>query len=303
MNIVVVGGTGFIGKQLVSRLSSEGHLVVLLTRNPEQRSPVANIKIVQWDGRNSGAWTEHIGASYAVVNLAGESIGAKRWSPSRKAGIIESRIYATRAIVAAIRSSAKKPAVLINASAVGYYGPIPEGDVAEDMRKGNGFLADVCAKWEQEARVAEEGGIRVVITRFGVVLGKNGGALERMMLPFKLFAGGPIGSGRQWFPWVHIDDVVGAIMFALKTPALSGAVNVAAPEGVRMKEFCASLGKAMSRPSWAPVPAFVLKVVLGELSSMVLTGQKVVPRKLQSAGYAFQFSTLEAALRNVVNKG
>ena len=202
----------------------------------------------------------------------------------------------TGAIVSAIGQARKKPSVLVSASAVGYYGHVEYGDVAETHSKGNDFLAAVCERWEQEARRAEAYGVRVITPRFGVVLEKEGGALKRLLLPFKLFLGGPLGSGKQWFPWVHRDDVIEIISFVLQNPKVSGPVNVTAPEPVTMKEFCTALGKALHRPSWAPVPAFVLRTILGEMSLVVLTGQRAIPKKLLEAGYTFKYPQLTGAL-------
>lgn len=301
MNIVLAGGTGFIGQALLEKLLEAKHSVILLTRNPGRARSLAGefVKVEKWDGKTVGLWAQHIDDSDAVINLAGESIGEKRWTKARKALILNSRVDATKALVAAIAQSKKKPSVLVNQSAVGYYGNVETGDVGELHPKGNDFLADVADRWEQEARVAEALGVRVVTPRCGVVLEKDGGALKKMLIPFKLFVGGPLGSGHQWFPWVHRDDVVGAFLFALDTPKLSGPVNVAAPEAVTMKEFCSALGKTMRRPAWAPVPAFVLRAALGEMSFIVLTGQRVVPKKLLEAGYPFRYRTLDVALQAI----
>lgn len=301
MNIVLTGGTGFIGKALIPRLVEAGHRVCLLTRHSGKINWMNKryVTAAHWDGQHPGEWEKCIDGADAVINLAGESIANKRWSAMQKKHIIESRINATKAIVEAIRKAQNKPAVLINASAVGFYGNVENGDVTESSPKGSGFLADTCDQWEREAHAAESLGIRVVILRFGIVLGEGGGALSKMILPFKMFIGGPLGSGRQWFPWVHREDVTGVINFSLSNENLSGVVNVTAPDPVDMNQFCAQLGKAMHRPSWAPVPAFALKLMLGEMSEMLLTGQKAVPKKLAETGYLFQYSSLEKALKGI----
>jgi uncharacterized protein (TIGR01777 family) len=247
-----------------------------------------------------GEWTGHVQKADAVINLAGESIGGGRWTASRKDRIVSSRVNATRALLESIRQAEKKPSLFISSSAVGYYGPVESGDVTEDHPPGSGFLADVCLRWEQEAWAVGELGPRVVILRTGVVIGGKGGALERMVFPFRLYAGGPIGSGRQWFPWVHSDDVAGVILFALGSVALAGPVNVVAPECVDMRAFCAALGVALSRPSWFPVPAAALRAALGEMADMILTGQRVVPAKLLGLGYRFRHPALAEALASVV---
>jgi uncharacterized protein len=304
MKIVIAGGSGFIGGAVVRQLLQEKHIVVLLTRNPEAvKQSVGGLLIKEyWDGKNLGTWTKQVNGADAVINLAGESIASGRWTKKRKANIIGSRINATRAIINAIAAAQTKPRVLINASAVGYYGNVIEGEVTEEHPRGQGFLSDTCSEWEHEAGEVEKYGLRLVILRFGVVLAQDGGALRKMLLPFKLFVGGPLGSGRQWFPWIHCDDIIGIISFALHNPKLSGPVNAVAPELVTMKQFCAALGKAISRPSWAPVPAFILKTILGEMSEMMLEGQRVIPAKLKAAGYVFRYPLLINALEDIFKK-
>lgn len=298
MRIVLSGGTGFIGRSLASRLIAEKHRVFLLTRNPQAARDMASefLEIHQWDGKTLGRWVQQVESANAVINLAGESVGARRWSQKQKARIINSRLEATKAIVAAIAQAKDKPSVLINASGVGYYGHVESGDVGESHPPGKDFLSQLAIGWEREATAAQSYGVRVVRLRLGVVLAKDGGALQRMMLPFKLFVGGTIGSGRQWLPWVHRHDVLNIILFALENSKLSGPVNVVAPEPVTMKQFCKALGKAMHRPSWAPVPAFALRLLLGEMADMVLTGQRAIPSRLQEAGYKFLYPKLDEAL-------
>ena len=300
MNVVVAGGTGFIGSSLVPLLRLGGHDVVVLTREPERAPVTPGVTWVRWDGVTQGDWAAHVRRADAVINLAGESIGGGRWTASGKERIVASRVNATRALVESIRQGEKRPSLFVSSSAVGYYGPVESGEVTEDHAPGSGFLADVCLRWEQEALAVGELGPRVVLLRTGVVLGDKGGALERMLLPFRLYAGGPLGSGTQWFPWVHRDDVGEVILFALDNAALAGPVNVVAPEGVDMRAFCAALGVALSRPSWLPVPAPVLRAVLGEMADMILTGQRAVPAKLLSLGYRFRYPALGAALTSVV---
>lgn len=300
--IVITGATGFIGRHLVRGLTEADTHVAVLTRNPDRAREVLGQRpeILRWDASSVGDWGGTLEGADGVVNLAGVSIGEGRWTSKRKAEILSSRLNATRAIVAAIEAAAGKPPVLVNASAVGYYGPVEDRDVTEDDPPGNDFLAQVCRRWEEEAIKAESAGVRVVRARFGVVLGRDGGALQRMLLPFKLFVGGPLGSGRQPFPWVHIADVTGAVGFALQKSNLTGPVNVVAPQQVTMAEFCKTLGRVMGRPSWAPVPAFVLRLALGEMADMILTGQRVVPKKLREGGYTFRFPELEGALGDVL---
>jgi len=300
MKIVLFGGSGFLGKHLVPKLLTSNHTVTLISRRPGAVNDnlASAIEVRGWPSpENLGAMLE---GSDALLNLTGESIGAKRWSASRKNELFSSRIETTRMIVEAIAHTTKKPGVLLNASAVGYYGNVKNEEVTEDYPPGNDFLADLCVRWEAEAREAEGFGVRVVLPRTGIVLASNGGALQKMLLPFRLFAGGPLGSGRQWFPWIHIDDEIDAMIYALEHPAISGPINLAAPESITMKQFCAVLGKAMHRPSWAPVPSFVLKLVLGEMAeALVLSGQKVVPRKLAMIGFQFKFPGIRQALAEI----
>jgi uncharacterized protein (TIGR01777 family) len=302
MNIVVAGGTGFVGGALVQHLVREGHRVVLLTRRPATAEATKSIQLCAWDGKNQGAWSRALHDADAVINLAGESI-ATRWSEIQKAKIIQSRLDATQAIVTAIRAAGKRPKVLMNASAIGYYGHVPDGKVTENHPKGTGFLADTCEAWEQAAGEAKSLGVRVVLLRIGVVLEKGGGALAKMLPPFQFFMGGPLGKGSQWFSWIHRDDLIGAILFALRHENLSGPVNATAPNPATMKDFCHTLGRVMHRPSFAPVPELVLKLLLGEMAQeMLLSGQRVVPSKLQEGGYAFQHPLLEEALHAILHR-
>ncbi|MBM2840770.1 MAG: hypothetical protein HW412_1298 [Bacteroidetes bacterium] len=302
MKIIVTGGSGFIGSALIPRLIAEGHEVVLLSRNPTaaRLKLDSRVKVESWDGTTSGLWEMHVDGADAVVNFAGEPLDAKRWSRTQKDRIIGSRVGATNALVRAIQNAKKKPSVFISASGVGYYGPVEEGELSEDSPRGSDFLSEVTSQWEKAAHGAEGLGVRTVVLRIAVVLGDNGGALRKLLIPFKLFVGGVLGSGRQWFPWIHRDDLIGVIMFALTNPKVSGTVNVVAPESVTMKEFCKALGRVLHRPSWAPVPSFVLKVMLGEMSDMVLTGQRAVPKGLERLGYKFKFPQLETALRDIL---
>ena len=304
MKIIVAGGTGFIGTALIQELVDSNHHVTLLTRNPHriQRHSSGLVDVEQWDGVSVGAWALYIDGADAVINLTGESIGGKRWSSKQKEILTASRLNATNAIVEAIKRASKKPEVLISASAVGYYGNVDEGDVAEDYPAGGDFLATLCKRWEEAAMAANKAGVRVVTPRIGVVLERDGGALKKMLLPFSMFVGGPLGTGKQWFPWVHRDDVIGVFLFALSERKLLGPLNVAAPEYVNMKQFCAEFGDAMHRPSWAPVPSVVLRTILGEMSTIVLTGQKVIPRKLLNMNYQFKYPKLVPALQAVIQK-
>jgi uncharacterized protein (TIGR01777 family) len=302
MKIVLAGATGFIGTALVRRLHARGDMVVVLTRNaaPTPGGLPEGVRPEYWDGKRQGAWSAALDGADAVVNLAGASIGSGRWTKARKEELLRSRIEPTRALVQACALVTSPPSMFVSASAVGFYHPTGDAPVTEEDPSGTGFLAELARQWEGEARTAERSGMRVVITRFGIVLGQGGGALERMLLPFRLFAGGPLGSGKQWFPWVHVDDVVGTILFALDSPRLSGPVNVVAPDLLTMGAFARILGEAMHRPSWLPVPAFALRLLLGEMSVIVLGGRPVVPAKLVEAGYPFAYSRIPVALRSLL---
>lgn len=302
MKIVVSGGTGFIGRVLLRRLKEENHQVVLLTRDPDVAKSLAsdNILLAPWDGKTVGAWADHMEGADAVVNLAGEPVVGKRWTSAQKSRILNSRVDAAKAFVFAVGQSRKKPSVLVNASAVGYYGHVEDKEVTESHPRGKGFLSDTCELWEEAARAAERFGVRVVCLRIGIVLEKDGGALQKMIPPFQFFMGGPLGSGRQWVPWIHRDDLVGAILFALVHQELSGPVNATSPHPVTMKAFCETLGEALHRPSWAPAPSFALRLLLGEMSEVLLTGQKAIPKKLEGAGYSFRYPELHTALHTIL---
>jgi uncharacterized protein (TIGR01777 family) len=302
--IVIAGATGFIGQKVTSRLLASQAAVVVLTRRPDAgRAPLHPlVSYVQWDGKNQGDWTRQVDGADAVINLSGQSIAGKRWSNARKEELLLSRTQPTSALVQAIRASGKRPQVLINASAVGYYGHVAQGTVAEDHPPGSDFLGNLCEAWEAAALSAQDLGVRVVLLRSGIVLDKQGGALQRMLLPFRLFLGGSLGSGDQWFPWIHTEDEVQAILFTLETSGISGPVNLAAPEPATMQEFSRAVGKVLRRPSFFRVPAFVLRAALGEMADIVLTGQKVIPQKLNKAGFEFRFPALVGALEDLLHQ-
>jgi uncharacterized protein len=293
MNILITGGTGFIGTPLSRELRSSGHTVVVTTRQTS-------------DSKEKLTWnpptlipSEVISGFDALINLAGEPVVPERWTRKRKELIMSSRINTTRSLVESIKKAASKPKVLISASAIGYYGDYGDEYVTEDTSPASDFLAEVCKAWEAEALKAQEIGIRVVLIRIGGVLESDGGALPKMMTSFKFLLGGPIGSGKQWFSWIHRDDVAGIIKYALENESVSGPVNAVSPNPVRNKEFSSALGKALSRPSFLPVPGFVLKTALGELAEMLLTGQRVLPEKILKSGYNFKHPDLEGALKAI----
>jgi uncharacterized protein len=300
MKIVIAGGSGFIGSVLVDRFLAAGNDVVLLTRNPEKLASPKNkgLLLVKWDGTTIGGWSKHLDGADAVVNLSGANIAGGRWSNTRKKELRDSRLLPTRAIVQAISSVQHKPKVLVNASAIGYYGSPEVDSITEKNGEGNGFLGELCTQWEEEALKVKDDHVRVVLLRTGVVLDPSGGALKKMLLPFKLFAGGPLGSGKQWLSWIHRDDLVSIIVYAIENESIVHALNATAPVPVTMDEFAELLGRVMNRPSWIRVPAFILKLVLGEMSETVLQGCRVLPEKLLNSGFVFRYGNIIDALES-----
>ena len=302
MNIVVAGGTGFIGQALCAALLHGGHRVSLLTRHAGQvlPQPDAHMNLVEWNARDTGPWEEILEGADAVINLAGAPIADARWTDERKRLLTESRVLTTRLLVRALSCRSSKPRVFISASGIGYYGPSDDRLLDEGAARGTGFLADLCLAWETEAMRAAEFGTRVVILRTGMVLEADGGALVKMLLPFKLFAGGPIMPGTQWVSWIHRNDHIGLIKWALTTATVSGPINAVAPESVRMNTFCEILGRILHRTSWIPVPRVAMNILLGELGTLMTTGQRVIPAKAIAGDYRFQYPTLEPALQAIL---
>lgn len=304
MKVAITGATGFVGSRLVERLSAQGHQVLVLTRNLSSaqkvfpKSAFPNLEIVDYTPTEAKL-NEVIAHCDGVVNLAGEPIAEKRWTPDQKQEILNSRILVTQKIVEAIALASPKPSVLVNASAIGYYGTSETASFDESSQPGNDFLASVCQAWEAEAQKVKQAGVRLVIVRLGIVLG-NGGAIAKMLTPFKLFAGGPIGSGRQWFSWIHRDDVVNLIIQALTRPDMAGVFNATAPNPVRMAELAQTMGQVLQRPSWLPVPSFALETLLGDGAMVVLEGQQVLPKRTQASGFDYQYSTVKQALEEIV---
>lgn len=312
MRIVIAGGTGFVGSPLAEMYAEEGHDVRVLTRSlPDGESRhdpgtgMPGITRVGWRANGAaGAWAGIVNEADAVINLAGESLADGRWTPKRKAAMRDSRILATRSIVEAIRAAAAPPPVLVNSSAVGYYGPSGAEPKTEDAPASRDFLGELAEAWETEARRAEAAGTRVVLLRTGLVLEKSGGALPRMITPFKFFVGGPLGSGRQYISWIHRLDLIEIIRWVIETPAVTGPVNAVAPHPVTNREFTSALGRALRRPSFMPAPGFALKLLLGEMAGpLLLTGQRVVPAKAQSHGYHFRYPEIDIAMRGIFGEG
>ena len=298
MRVVVAGGTGFIGSLLWENLLAKGHDVVLLTRDASRSRDLIHpkVQVVSW--APGAAWESWVDGAGGIVNLAGESI-AQRWTKSAKARILASRLEATERLRAAIEKAILKPSVLVNASAVGIYGPRGEEPLSEDSPAGSDFLATTCVAWEEAARRVEPLGVRVVRLRTGVVLGREGGALPKMLPPFKAFLGGPVGGGGQFMSWIHVVDLAALYVFALENPETQGPLNGTAPNPVTMKSFATALGHALHRPSFLPVPAPAVRLLLGEMATVVLDGQRVVPAKAEALGFRFRFPEIDAALRDV----
>ncbi|WP_303965739.1 TIGR01777 family oxidoreductase [Sporosarcina ureae] len=298
MRVVITGGTGFIGSILTEKLKLKGHEVIILTRKPSSQHN--DVHYVQWLTDHASPENE-LGHVDAFVNLAGVSIDDGRWSEERKKQIHDSRITATQEVLRIMRTLPKKPHVLVNASAIGIYPTSLTAEYTEDSTEiGDDFLAQTVHDWENLAGQAKELGVRTVYTRFGIVLGKNGGALPLIKLPYQLFAGGKIGSGNQWFSWVHVEDVANAILFSIENHDVEGPVNVVAPSPMHMNAFGKTIGKVLHRPHWFPVPSFAMEVALGEKSIVVLQGQHVLPKKLLAHGFTFDYPSLRPALENLL---
>lgn len=297
MRIVIAGGSGFIGQPLTRQLASR-HDVIVLTRSASSyRGPG---RAVQWQPGTAGAWQKEIAEAGAVINLAGENIGDRRWTEARKRAILESRLQATNAIVDVLRSHPRAERAFVSASAVGYYGSRGDEQLDETSSPGEDFLANVCKRWEEAAGGAEDAA-RLAILRFGVVLARDGGALSKMLLPFRMFAGGPQGNGRQWMSWVDRDDVLGMIEWALENANARGLYNAVAPQPVRNAEFARALGRALRRPAIIPGPAFALRAVLGEMAdALLLSSQRVSPVRSAAGGFEHRFPTLEQSLTHVL---
>jgi len=302
MKILITGGTGFVGTQLTCRLIQDRHEVTILTRSLKgAKLFLPGISYLEGNPTKKGDWQKAIKNHDIVINLAGASIFGK-WTEEYKKAILESRLTAARNIVEGISSHPQSPFTLFSASAVGYYGFCGNEELAEDSPAGKDFLARVAMEWEGEALKAGDKSARVVITRFGIVMGEKGGALSRMIPLFKKYIGGPIGSGKQWFSWVHIKDLAEAFIFLLKHPEISGIVNVCSPNPVRNKDMAQALGKALHRPSFIPAPSFMIKLVLGEFGSVILEGQRVIPKKLLENGFAFQYPDIHTALQSIIEQ-
>lgn len=300
MRIVITGGTGFLGKALAARLAQDGHEVIALSRNPDVKrvDTPPGVAVTRWDGRSSAGWAQLADGAGAIVNLAGESIAGGRWTARRRERILTSRLQAGQAVVEAVARAQHKPAVLVQASATGYYGNYGDELLAETAPpKGDIFESRVCIEWEASTAAVETMGVRRAVIRSGVVFAREGGALSLMVLPFRLFAGGPLGDGRQGLSWIHRDDWVEAVRFILTDERARGPINVTAPQPVAMEEFGRAAARALNRPYGLPAPAFAIRFALGEAGDVVLGGRKAVPARLEEWGFKFRYPSVQTALR------
>ena len=304
MRVMITGATGFIGRALCVALHRDYDVIALSRRVDRARQSVGHIAtVVGWDAKTPAGWKDQAEDASAIINLAGENVGSGRWNEKRKSRILQSRLDSTGAVIDAVKELENKPNVVILASAIGYYGSRRDEQLDETSKPGEGFLANVCQQVESRAEEIESLGVRCIILRTGIVLGQNGGALAKLAQPFRFFLGGYLGSGDQWFSWISLDDEISAIRFLMEHEPLRGAFNLTAPQPVTMKEFCATLGKVLHRPSWMHVPAFILRLALGEMADgMLLSGQRVLPKRLLDAGFEFRYPEVEKALNVIADK-
>ncbi|KUO64510.1 MAG: epimerase [Gracilibacter sp. BRH_c7a] len=303
MKVLLFGGTGFIGRNLSEELLANGYQVFVVTRNRQTitKDLADKVQIIEWDNISVLPSVNGLQDADVVINLAGESLANHRWSDSVKEQIMDSRIRTTQAIVTAINNRIMQPKVLINASAVGYYGFRQNEEITEVGTTGQDFLAQVCQKWESEAYKVQSNLARVVTMRIGVVLGREG-ALARMKMPFRFYLGGKLGTGKQYISWIHINDLTRMIRFVIEHQELIGPINMTAPQPVTMGDFCSVLGEVMHKPCWLPVPEILLKIALGQMAEMLVYGQRVSPKKIRDAGFEFRFKELKSALEEVIVK-
>lgn len=308
MRVIITGGTGLIGSALAKNLAADGHEVIALSRDPAKHTFPQGVNGVAWDSKTAVGWGHLADGADAIVNLAGAPIAGtgllpSRWTEERKRRIRQSRIDAGTAVTEAVAAATNKPKLVIQSSGIDYYGDVHSDKlITETSPNGSGFLADVTMAWENSTAGVEAMGVRRVIIRTGIVLSLDSGALPITVLPFKFFAGGPLGSGEQWWPWIHLDDEVRAIRFLLEDGSASGPYNLCAPNPLKNKDFAKKIGQVMNRPAFFPTPAFALKLGLGEIAAIVLDGRRAIPQKLQSEGFDFKFPTAEAALRDLFKK-
>ncbi len=301
MHIAITGASGLIGRALIGILREEGHTITAFSRKPDiHKAQFPQVRWVRWNPNDTVGMARVLKEADAVVNLMGENIASSRWTEKRKKALYESRVANGKALASALRAAEPRPAVLIQASAVGYYGARGDEPVDENTPPGDDFLARLCVDWEASTALVEELGMRRAIIRTGIVLSTQGGALPRLMLPIKLGVGGPLGNGKQWMPWIHITDEVKAIAFLIANENASGPFNLTAPKPVTNAEFTKTLARKLHRPAFMKVPGAALKILLGEMAEMLLTGQRALPSRLLELGYKFSYPNLEDALDNLL---
>ena len=305
MKIIITGGTGVIGRALTAELTQAGHQIIIFSRS--SRKTVNGAQTIQWDIDNIESWLPHIKTADTIVHLSGENLAGKgflptRWSAERKQRIQESRTKTGKILVEAIQQVDEKPEIFVQASAIGYYGPHQDESLTETDSPGDDYLAQTCVEWEDSTKDLDDLGVRRVIIRTGVVLTPDSGALARLLLPYRMFVGGPFGDGRQWYSWIHIADEVAAIRFLIENSKATGVYNLTAPHPLQNREFGKTLGKVLNRPSWIPIPKFAMEAIFGEVATVVVDGQRVLPKKLQALGFQFQYTDLEPALKDLLDK-
>lgn len=299
--ILITGGTGLIGRRLVADLAEDGHSIVVLTRNPDRVTDLPEgARAVGWDAESTEGWGELADGALGIVHLAGESVAEGRWTDDKKFRIRASRVNSTLAVQSAIQAAETKPGFLIQASAVGYYGSRGDEILTEESATGDDFLAQVSREWEAASAEVDDLGVRRPVLRTGVVLHPDGGALSKMLPPFKLGVGGPLGSGRQFMPWIHLDDEIAAIRFLIESDEATGPYNLTAPHPVRNRELAQALGRALGRPAVIPTPKMALHLLFGEMAEMLLASQRVVPDRLSDAGFTFRFRDVDRALEDLL---
>lgn len=301
MRILITGGSGLIGTALAENLLQDGHEVILLSRNPARTGSQApkGAKLEAWDGKTANGWGKLVNQQSVIVNLAGSNLGAGRWTASRKKEILDSRLFAGQAVVQAVEQAVEKPLAVLQSSAVGYYGSQADQLLTEGSPAGSDFASRVTMEWEKSTAAVEALGVRRAIFRTGVVISTRGGAFPKLLLPFRLFAGGPIGNGKQWFPWIHLADEVAGIRFLIDHTETTGVYNLSAPNPVQNKTLSRAIGKALHRPALLPVPPQALQLLFGEMSTILLASQRMMPQRFVEAGMKFQFPEIEPALKDL----
>jgi uncharacterized protein (TIGR01777 family) len=302
MRVIITGGSGLIGQALAADLLKDGHEVIALSRDPQRHSAhlPPGVRLEQWDGRSAQGWGHLVEDAGAIVNLAGENIGERRWTEARKQAIIESRLRAGKAVTEAVTQARSKPTVVVQASAIGYYGSHADEVITEKSPPADDFMSQICQQWEPTTAPVEQAGVRRVVVRSGVVLSRQGGAFPRMIMPFNFFAGGPLGSGQQWVSWIHLRDEVAGLRFLMGNPNAVGVYNLTSPYPLKNVDFERAIGRFMHRPAIIPTPAFAIRLLFGEMALTVLEGQRVAPERLEKEGFIFNFPRIDEALQDLL---